>query len=112
VLVTLHPADANHHHDNRTRSADRPRTDNKTRVMVMTLLAAVVFVGVRAVADTEDSPLTPPADQTRPNILDPTGLGAALSVVYEPNGTRPSIVDPTGLGAALSVVYGTLPSGR
>jgi hypothetical protein len=71
------------------------------------LVAALVVLAAQALGDIQNPSATTSTDETRPAVVDPTGLGAALSITYDTDQTRPAVVDPTGLGAALSITYDT-----
>jgi len=88
-----------------TNTTDRHKT--LARVVVALIAIAAVALTVRSIAHTNDITPTTTAGESRPTVVDPSGLGAALSVIYDTGEFRPTVVDPSGLGAALSVIYDT-----
>jgi hypothetical protein len=82
----------------RGQAPQSPRRGWRTGLFAAAALATGVLV-----YQVMDQPDAVPA----PNVVDPSGLGAALSVTYP---TVPNVVDPSGLGAALSVTYPTVPN--
>ena len=60
------------------------RHSHTTRNLVAGLLAvAAVVFAAQALGNTQNPSITYDTDRTRPAVVDPTGLGTALSITYD-----------------------------
>ena len=95
MTITLnHHRTSNHNHTARN-------------IVVACLALAIVVFGIPSLTNTQDTRTATPAAETESAVVDPIGLGSALSVTYDTTNTQPIVVDPIGLGSALSVTYDT-----